>query len=121
MTKQSELPIWVEYNNSIISVYYSDENKGYLKANDNTTVIPQSAIKRVRLDDDRIKHFRIVPSLSDTDKTEGTETIECFLEETIDYHGKQHIVLNLLREGIMEFVDQLQEYLIKQEELVVKY
>lgn len=119
--KQSELPIWVEYNNSIISVYYSDENKGYLQKGDDITVIPKSAIKRIRLDDNRINRFRKIPSLSETDKTEGEETIECFLEEIIEYQGKQYTILNLLREGIMTYVDELQEYLIKQNEYIVDY
>lgn len=119
--KQSEFPIWVEYNNTIISVYYSDENKGYLQTVDDTTVIPKSAIKRIRLDDNRINRFRIIPSLSETDKPEGEEAIDCFLEETLEYQGKQYIVLKLLREGKMTYLDELQKYLIKQDEIIVDY
>lgn len=118
--KHNDLYVWVEYNNSIISAVYSEEKKGYILNNDNTMVVSKSEIKPIRLDDSRISNFRISPPLSETNEIKGTES-KCFLEESFDYNGKQRFVFEILREGIMEYVEELQKYLIKQGFIVMGY
>jgi hypothetical protein len=122
--KESKIQGWVDYNGSIVYVYYSEEKKGYLQNGDDVNIINREDLKRIRLDDSRISHFRIVPSLSEITEKDGInekETIDCFLEESFDYKGKEHIVADILKKKIIEYVDELQEYLSKQNELVVDY
>lgn len=122
--KESKIQGWVDYNGSIVYVYYSEEKKGYLQNGDDVNIINREDFKRIRLDDSRISHFRIVPSLSEISEKDGInekETTDCFLEESFDYKGKEHIVADILKKKIIEYVDELQEYLSKQNELVVDY
>ncbi len=118
---------WGDYNGSIIYVTYSEEKHGYLQDGDDVNIIPVSEIKPVRLDDSRISHFRIVPSLSETDRIKGKETTDCFLEDSFEYKGKWIMVLDLIKGNKieemdkMEFVDELQMYLSQQNELIVNY
>lgn len=104
---------WGDYNGSIIYVTYSEEKQAYLEDGDDVNIIPVSEIKPIRLDDSRISNFRISPPLSESNSNEGTES-SCFLEESFEYSGKQRFVFEILREGIMKYVDELQKHLIKQ-------
>ncbi len=119
--EEDKIQGWVEYNASIVYVYYSEEKQGYLQDGDDLNIIRRSQFKRIRLDDDRISHFRIVPSLSETNSIKEKETTECFLEESFDYKGKEYIVADVLKNKMLEYVDELQEYLLKQNELVVDF
>lgn len=122
--EEDKIQGWVEYNGSIVYVYYSEEKQGYLQDGDDLNIIRRSQFKRIRLDDSRISHFRIVPSLSEISergRSNEKETTDCFLEESFDYKGKEYIVADMLKKKIMEYVDELQEYLLKQNELVVDY
>lgn len=111
---------WGDYNGSIIYVTYSEEKHGYLQDGDDVNIIPVSEIKPIRLDDIRISNFRISPPLSETNEIKGTET-NCFLEESFDYNGNQRFVFEILKEGIMEYIDELQKYLIEQGLIVMGY
>ena len=49
--KESKIQGWVDYNGSIVYVYYSEEKKGYLQNGDDVNIINREDFKRIRLDD----------------------------------------------------------------------